>query len=584
MPQLFLWLCLFLLVQPAPAGAAATVQATVDRTRIGANDSLRFTVTINGGDGAVEVSAIKDFQVRSEATSSSIEISNGQMNRRVIHSYVLLPKRTGALEIPALTVMIDGSAQQTKPIRVEVGGQLAGGDQTEAEVLLEAEVSNEQPYQGQQLIYTLRLLQRTQLVNAQLERPQLDRFAAVEVKDGRQPQRVDRAGISYQAAEFRYLLTPIAAGRIEIGPALVQCEVEEPGRGNRRAPASPFFGGPLFGATRLVPRTYRSNPLVVTVKPLPETAGPDPFSGLIGRFTLIAAVDKDHLEIGDSSTLSITIEGSGNLQDSRPPEVAAADAIRLYPESPVDELRVDARGTSGRRIFRYALVAVKAGTFQLAPVTINVFDPDRGAYLTISTDPMEITVVDTAGGSAAQDAAAGLESQPPMPLEKEEVAVTGQDILPLKEDLAAIVDQRPLSLFPFTLLLLLPALLYGLLRGILKLRAHGQSDAEIMRSRSRLALKAACRPDDAPEEFLNGLYRAVVSAIGARTGNHTEALTHAEVEAIIRQTGGRPEFADAVLELLRRIEAHRYGAGTLDPNTRRELLKVTQEVTKDLLK
>ena len=70
-----------------------------------------------------------------------------------------------------------------------------------------------------------------------------------------------------------------------------------------------------------------TQPLTVTVEPLPDAAG---FSGAVGRFRASASLDRDVVPLGEAVTLRFRVEGTGNLKwIERGPEVVAKGAQGL---------------------------------------------------------------------------------------------------------------------------------------------------------------------------------------------------------------------------------------------------------------
>lgn len=581
--RILVLLLIALILRPA-SGLATSVEASVDRNRIGADQSVQLTVTIDGEDGEVNLSTIEDFEVTTAGTGTNVQIINGKMSRQVNHTYLLLPKKTGTLRIPALTVTIDGTDYQTRAITVAVGPQGQETDSSTGRVLLEAEGSNQAPYLGQPLVYTLRILQRVQLANAELQKPAMEGFSVEQIGEREKHYPASRAGIRYQATELRFLLSPIKTGSLEIGRALLRCEVADEQSGRRRSAFPSFFNDPFFGGRRLVTKTFRSRPLSVTVKPLPDVGRPPDYTGLIGSFTLQADLENDHPKVGDSNTLSITLQGTGNLKDALPPELKLPPSFKLYQDSPQDDIRIGTQGYTGKRVFRYALVAVQPGSYEIPPVRIDTFDPGQEAYRVLQTEPVSITVAPATEQQALHAAGTATASGRKAEQRKETVSFSGRDILPLKDDLHALDDRSPLPLQRFLFFWLLPALLYLLAARYDRLRRKTRSTAVIMTARSQQAIQEACRLDHSSEQFLTCLHRAIVAAVLAKAGTKGEALTHQEVARILTGNGGNEELAATTLHLLRLLEGFRYGGRLPDEQTRRELLEQTRHLTKALKK
>ena len=149
---------------------AADFRAYVDRTNISVGEPVNLTVAVSGSDAKVDVSPIRDFKVASRGTSTSVRIVNSRMSREISYEYILMPLRKGRLVIPPLTVEADGQTYQTKAIVVQVSKQtpaVAG----QSDLLVRAKLSENTPYEGQQIIYTFRLFTAVRLANAKFQKP-----------------------------------------------------------------------------------------------------------------------------------------------------------------------------------------------------------------------------------------------------------------------------------------------------------------------------------------------------------------------------------------------------------------------------
>ncbi|MBT6245489.1 MAG: hypothetical protein HOI43_08760, partial [Gammaproteobacteria bacterium] len=114
------WILLYLLLVASPI--KATITATVDRNQISEFDLLNLTIRSSDSQTRQpDFSALeKDFEIVNSQNlqNSSYTFINGQQTSRAYIDYTLKlrPKRTGKLEIPALT--INNETTQPIPIRV----------------------------------------------------------------------------------------------------------------------------------------------------------------------------------------------------------------------------------------------------------------------------------------------------------------------------------------------------------------------------------------------------------------------------------------------------------------------------------
>ena len=560
-----------------PAAGAFDVSAQVDRTTISAGESLGLSVTVAGeGDAEVDVSAIQDFSVRSAGTSTSLKIVNGRASREVSYRYQLKPKRTGRLTVPALTVRVGDETRRTRPIRITVTEQPQGRTGDDREVFVEADLSNASPYAGEGTVYTFRLLRSVRIANVSFKAPEFDGFSAQAIGDERDYTRTIN-GRPYTVTELSWILMPIEAGIQRISPAVLRCDVVR----RRRGGGFGFSFDGFFGNADLSPRSLRTEAKEVTVRPLPPYKGAPPFSGLVGRFDLAADLDTSDLTAGDSATLSITVSGRGNIMEADTPLVELPDGLKRYADAPEEKIRLNRDGYVGEKIFRMALVPVEAGRYTVGPIRLAYFDVEAERYQVQEAAPMTLTARPGADTTSPPPVVTAPDAGPKP--DKQAVELTGRDVLPLKDDLDALTDRGPMSLPVFLIALFAPAAIFGLLAGWRIVVRRADRPARRMARRATDALKAARREDKDDPAFLTALYRALISAIHARTGGSGATLTGAEAEARLGRTDCDKATAQAAVRLLDAIESAKFGGRPLDSEGRQALFDETAAVVRRLL-
>jgi BatD DUF11 like domain len=564
---------------------ASGVQAFVDRSRATLSETIHLTVSVDGGEGSVDVSPIKDFQVLSEGTSSSVQIINSRISRKSSHDYTLIPLKQGRLRIPPLTVFVKGKPFQTQEIVVTV--TKSPQKQTAlSDIFVRGSVSNKNPYVGQQIAYTFRLYHLVRIENAKIvQEPSFSGFTAKQIDRNKTFQTVIN-GREFEVTEVTYILTPTASGPQTIEPAILSLDVVQ---NRQRQSANPFdsffnnsfFNDPFFGNTTLKPATLQTDPVSLNIQPLPPDASPGPFSGLVGRFSLHGRLEKNTINAGDSTTLSITVDGTGNIMDAASPAVKLPESFKVYPDNPARDIHISAEGYSGKKVFRYALVPVKKGDFSISPVRLKYFDTASRQYITLSTTPFSLKVLPSKEGNKLEMYSAQAK---PLQLQKsfkKKVAFIGHDILPIKDSADVLNSRRSLSLVRFLLYLGMPVLLFFGVKLALTFFIKSDDPATVMARKAQDSLKIA---DGSPpdEIFLTALYRSLIYAIFSTARCKGESLTYAEAEKLLASNGTRPDISAEAVTLLNQIESARYGGMNLGNNEKKELFSRTQKVVRRL--
>ncbi len=555
---------------------AAEIEAVVDRTQIGAGESIELKVSIKGGDGTVDISPIRDFKVLTGGTSNSVQIVNGRVSRELDYTYTLIPLKEGRLVIPPLTVMTDKTPQKTAEIVVTVSPKSQEKTGSE-DVFAEGKVSNPSPYEGEPIVYTFRLCNAVPITNARLQKPDFSGFTANEVENSRKTYRTVLNGRQYDVTELTILLVPLGAGPKTIDPGVLECDVLR----RQNAQRSPFgmLDDPFLGRNGLESQVIRTEPLNIMVKPLPPFNAKGQFSGLVGTFQIQSQVDKTTLNVGESATLSVTIRGTGNIADASAPEIKIPDAFKTYKDAPLEKIQPGMNGYVGEKVFRTALVPIKEGRYTLEPIALNFFDVSSGQYQTRLTAPVSITVNPSSEKDKMEIYSSPTSKANPL---KKNVEFTGRDILPLKEDMNALETQKTMTTAWFWAFLLIPALLCLGVKGFLMRTAKKDDPSSLMAQRAEQSLKDACKPGISAEEFLTCLSRSLISILLSRAGVKGESLTYAEAETILRSGGFSEETATSATRLLEKIDSARFSGQGMDAKSREILLSETRELVRKI--
>lgn len=570
----YLSMAMVLFLTPAAIADAATVRAVVDRNQATVGESIALQLTIEGGDGEVDLSGIADFKTVSRGTSSSFQMINGRTSRQLIRNYVLVPEKAGRLTIPAIPVTIGGKVHYTAPIRVTVS-RAPPANSGKRDVYVSAEVSGQSPWIGQQLIYTFRLFNAIQVADAKFQAPNFNGFNAEELED-RKSYRSVINGREFIVTEVTFILIPVKTGALEIEPAVLQVGLVQRSRRPR-----PFSGmDSFFGRTQMTTRILETDPIAIQVRALPPTPPGTSFAGLVGRFEIAADLDKTDIRVGDSTTLAVTISGSGNIMDATVPVISVPKEFKTYADNPEAQIQLGPKGNAGRKTFRMALVPIQAGQFRINPIALAYFDVETGAYQTLSTRTFDLTV--SPSDTTATDISVFRAAPVQISSLKKRVEFTGRDILPLKTGLDTLKPRQSLPPLWFGLLLAIPVLGFMAARTVMQITRKDDSPSRIMADRAKKSLKMAAATDSSDADFLSALYRALVSAILGKRDVTGTSLTWTEAKDHLLSSGWDADDAAAAARLLEAIESFNYSGGKLNDAKRAELLDQTRQTVRRL--
>jgi hypothetical protein len=419
----------------APARAAGVLHSEVDAKRVGVQDQVQLTVTVEGSNlpGDAPVPTLRNLRiVGGPAVSTQMSWVNGQASQSRSWTFDLMPIAPGPAEVGTIAMRIGGSDVVAQAIQIEVvpgsiqpppaqrrstdpfdrdpfedffGRRRAAA--AEPKLFVEARVNRNSLFVGEPLLLTYYLYTQASISGLQLSNaPQYSGFWAEDLEQPSQPtgEQATVDGVPYtRFPVLTKLLYPTRAGRLTIPEATLSIGVARTS---------------IFDQGGVVQRSTK--PIAVEVKAIPDEAG---FSGAVGKFTASASLDRPVLNFGEAATLRFRVEGSGNLKwIDRGPELVVPGA-KVYPPQVKSDLQSKPTGISGSRTWEYVVVPQTAGTLQIPALTFSHFDPVSGRMMKSETAPLPLRVE------------AGTASSAPMPPVPGPSSPSRGGQLPLRADL-----------------------------------------------------------------------------------------------------------------------------------------------------
>ena len=398
-------LALALLVAAHPLYAqTSTVTAEVDRTDPTLYDTVTLTVTVTGENniGAPVFPTLSGLQITGRKITSQQTFKNGRVTAEFKFIIEMQPRHTGTIEIGPVSVPIGGDIYETSPITLNVkqgvpstqmppsptqpfrpansflrpqaqpnqGDPSLESSMEDGTYFIESEVDNDSPYLGEQITYNSKFYSADPYFIRPIHSPpDFIGFWNPDRTDRREyPETIEGKG--YRVVESSAILFPTIAGNITIEPSTVGVP-----------------GGILSSSFR----EHASPAIEVQVKPLPLNEPPS-FTGAVGNYDIEASLDRDSLQLGESLTLTVTIDGEGNFDTLPDPAWQDVPEWRAFENDSFHRSFVQDGVISGSKTFERVLVPGTAGDFDLPPIEYSYFDPELEQYVTISTDEMPVHV------------------------------------------------------------------------------------------------------------------------------------------------------------------------------------------------
>lgn len=498
-----------------------------------------------------------------------------------VFTYLVEPKRTGEITVPAFLVSADGRSTATQPLSMHVSDP-----KPQNLVRLALSLSEPRPLVGQEVQLYIDVLIRREAVSLggknyphlplkdvyitlppldnqtqfELARPLAEAVAGHAPQPGHRGYRLnggqaeavfDRepAGAAGDPSWYvRRLALPLRfrqASKGTLAAARAAGDVFLPGQ---PAPRQPALRGKwqAFAAA--------SDPVDFEVRGLPAGGGrPRDFSGNIGLLRLSAAANQTRMPIGTPFALTVRVEGHDYLPETasldleKRPEFSKSFRVRLEQDKPVSDKA---------RELTFTLRPLDAGVKEVPPVTLWYFDPQTDQYKVAATQPIPLEV--TPGAKAGVDV--------PPPAQEPKLA----DVPRSEEGLPPLAESSDLwgrDLLAKTALLgagvgVGLALGGGLLvRGARRLRQRRASVAVVRHQRS--AAGEVRRQLHAGDLSVSKVRETLQAMLRHQFGMPAGEITPQDAADCLRRAGVSPGLAHSCAALLETCTAAEFAPGML---------------------
>lgn len=364
----------FLFVISLPSYAAASLTASIDRTKIALGEELNLSIVAEGGKiEEPEIPFSDDFDFSPSGTSSQMQIINGVYNSSETYNYRIVPKRVGKITIPATSSEIDGTRYYSEPIVVEVTQtqDTSTLDQSKSMFVL-AQVNKKTAYVNEQLIYNFKFYTRVQTDLNQKNFPEFKGFWVEDMgKDNVFYQTINNQ--NYKIIEVNKAIYPSKSGVIEIPPTtfLVEVIYEDNNMGS------------IFNTTRKEVQKFITQSIKINIKDLPKA--PANYSGIVSdNLKITSKLQNANIKVGDSATLEINLKGSGNLNDLKKLPLNLRNT-KIYEDKSSEKSTVQANELIWDKTFKYAIVPLIKGEINIPKFPLIYFNPKKGIYENVVT-------------------------------------------------------------------------------------------------------------------------------------------------------------------------------------------------------
>lgn len=580
--------------------ADVTVTATVQPQSVSVGEQATLVVSVQGKfrkSGGPELPPLEDFDVYEAGSSQNFSFVNGAISSSVTFSYVLVPRKEGSFKIEPIRFTVADKIYTADPVTLEVvKGQASIGSppaqQQDRDVgrsaqgrnlFIEAAVDQDTVYVNQQITWTLGFFTdgRVRLMQSpSYYPPESEGFWEEDLPPVRK-YNTTLNNTRYLVNEVKRAYFPTAPGDFTIGSARVEVRIDDWDLSSR----DDFFRRPLRSFGFGTPKTLTTDPVLITVLPLPQAGKPANFTGIVASgMTIDMRADKQTAQVGEPVNVTMKIRGKGNMKTIAAPPLEGIDGFKIYESGSSSDISKDNYTVSGSKTYEYVLVPKVEGKKQIPPVRISYFDPVDKSYKTVRTSPILLDVKPGVQEDGRRIVFAGGE---------DEIEVLAKDIKyihPVPSVLTVNASRLHESI-AYRILHVVPLL--AVLFALAGERRNRKWRDNYRLARSERAAREAQKKLGAAEKELrrgdaDKLYSMVSAALWTYLADKMNVsaagLTMESAEAFLAGRGVDAEEISAVKKILTTCDAAKYAAGASMENQADEVVRDGARIVKSLEK
>ena len=557
---------------------AGSLILSIDKNEGTVYDQFYLKVKITGsGSDNITLPEVQGLSYQEAGVSRSFNMINGSVSRSLEKTFIITVASPGTYTIPSISMKIDGKMVSSNSISLKVeevteDSSATNKDEKEQknkDIFVERKVDKKSVYVGETIEVKSLFYYRTQVSDiSSVGQGWSDNFSPIIEKKTRNYSLV-RNGIEYNVVELTDVLLVTGTSSSDIPPFVVRAMIPE---GESRSFGGMGFFDDFFSKTNTVPKVFTSSPIKINIKALPNPK-PKNFSSLVGNFKINASLSDHEVKVGDTLTLSVSVEGQGSLEglDEKNLGIKLDPSMKVYPDKPSFS-RNDGTFISESKVFKFALVPTKPGKFKIEDIKLNVFVPKLGDYTDLVAEVGEIFVEDNPDAklgstSAGQDTPEQINKSS----SKEDVKYLTQDIRDIKRKdnsssqelskdtyrMGIIINFIPLSLLIILLMIRISKIL---------IQRQNRKKAKAYKIMSDRFSKILSQNSQDRDKIL-ALKEAFIDFLSIKLGEEARSKTMEEIDSMF---SSRWKSTKEFSSVLRQFDVAYYGTDkdiSVDPQT-----------------
>jgi len=515
--------------------------------------------------------------------SSSTSFVNGKRTSSftLTYTYTLMATKEGTFTIPPASIKIDGEQHTSNGVRITVlppdqntttsrtnsANTQQREQQTqqqenvnEANIFVRTLVSKTRVHEQEVILLSYKLyfagVDVSQLTN-NTRLPEYKGFLKQELEMGEiQTELEHYNGRNYQVATlYRTLLFPQRSGDIVIDPAQFEALLRVQNRAQVRSIFDDFFG-----SYTTVTKTLKAPGVTIHVAELPA-GKPTDFSGGVGQFSFKSQISSTELQANEAVTLTLTIQGAGNMKLLKTPAVDWPEGFEVYDPKITNNFKNSTSGVSGTKTIEYLAIPRAGGTYTIPPIHFSYYDTEAEAYKVLSSPEYTLNIARGINEDGSPTVVNNF-------VNKETVQQYGSDIRYIYTGELPAPKRQNIIVFgslAFWLCYLIPSLLAAIM--FIIFRKQIKENADVTRMRYKKANKVAQRRlkqaerllhDNKKEAFYEEIERAAWTYLSDRLSIPTAQLNKENIAQLLLNKGVSEQLIQELHRVLSTAEFARY--------------------------
>ena len=516
--------------------------------------------------------------------SSSTSFVNGKRTSsfQMTYTYTLLASKEGSFTIPPATIKVDGEQYTSNGVRITVlpadepaqtnanrQSHTAGttaSQQNESQtissenIFMRTLVSKTKVHEQEAILLTYKLyfagVDVAQLTN-NTRLPEFKGLLKQELEMSEiQTELEHYNGRNYQTAVlYRTLLFPQRSGDIVIDPAQFEALLRVQNRAQVRSIFDDFFN-----SYTTVTKALQSPGITINVSALPA-GKPLGFCGGVGQFNISSSISSTELQANEAVTLTVTIQGAGNMKLLKTPAVDWPEGFEVYDPKVTNNFSVTTSGVSGTKTIEYLAIPRAGGVYTIPAIQFAYYDTQADAYRSLATPEYTLNI---ARSTNEESGAAVVNTY----VQKENIQQLGSDIRYIYTgELKAASNRSSISFgtLLFWLFYAIPLSIAALM--FIVFRKRIKENADVTRMRYKKANKVAQRrlkvaeqllQQNKKEAFFEEIERAAWTYLSDRLSIPTAQLNKENIAQILTEKAVPDATIKQMLHVLSTAEFARY--------------------------